>query len=212
MRTRVMVLVSLVSMVLAGSAGATIIYQNDFGTQAQQDEFLSTFTVTGPTLSFGGVGSTSPKDITGDGLASYFYHADTTNAFTYCNAAFTAPEGFVYDDIAFSFHVNTDKTNYDARAYLVISSTPNFAEGTCIQVGGINALGVTLTADTSGVAGFENLETVYVRVQVRNTSPASQGKAYVYSIQGQADVVPVPEPISLSLLGLGTLLMIKRKR
>ncbi|MCF7854153.1 MAG: PEP-CTERM sorting domain-containing protein [Candidatus Pacebacteria bacterium] len=183
----------------------TNIIINDFGTTAQQNEW----SYTGTSTSFVPV-TTLDKD--GDDLANRWkvdsgassgtrtatLRIDAPNGYRFANPIATGTGYGSASSWATSarLYLSLDGTSFD-----VISSVPGSVNGS-----------YTMTADSTGTLGYDqDLETVWLRIGLSQNNGATTYAPWVQNIM-LTGLITVPEPASLTLVGLGGFMLMRRRR
>ena len=223
--TTSMVLVMVMALA-AGSAMADMIYSNDFGTTAQVQEFTKWAGTRN--LQFGPVGTIpypavgfnyiQGQDIDGDGLAHAAALADdgVSAGWYEGRLVLEAPEGYYFNNPIFNTGWaggRSNQTNFvsiglskDGGANFLVDDTRNHGAGAVITKLGLDTTGDTDWTELTSITLQMKLATFY------NEPPYYTYQGVVQNLAVYADVVAIPEPATMSLLCLGGLAIVIRRK
>ncbi|MBN1436494.1 MAG: PEP-CTERM sorting domain-containing protein [Sedimentisphaerales bacterium] len=198
-------LVLLVSMALTVSASADIVYQNDFGTTAQREEWtLSNEDMVvfydAPSL-----------DHDGDGLGGEGRFVDGYDDTCYLSVQLDAPAGYEFTNLVATGQGYGDNKNWASNTVLALALPGEAWSSGATSTYPANENGwYWMTADATAVPELQNVSSVTVWMRLR--APYTGYLPRFTNIQVTADLVEVPEPASMTLLAIGGLVGVLRRR
>jgi len=190
----------------ATSAGAELLYFNDFGTQAQRDDM----TITG-SMGFtqSGWGDYYDPGLDGDGLWAIAHTVGwnwNQGNYTTLVKQVMAPAGKVISAPTFAARLGGYPDNWNTSASVAISRDGLTWEHE-VELDVQNWWGIFYTSSGVGDANYQNLTSVWIKLTLmdwggNNPQGGSRGAGGALMVNGTLDDI-VPEPGSMLALGTG---------
>jgi len=136
---------------------------------------------------------------------------------TYANIGYiyysiSAPDGYVLGDIVASPRVGSTSAVRPVTfyAYTDVPTTSNSGNWDY----GLTAATTNeyLTIDLSGNQDYQNLNTIYFIIQMPHGVGSTITQGYLYDFTINGEIIPVPEPATLGVLLVGSLLVFRRRK
>lgn len=178
------------------------VYKNDFGAQAD----LDAWTIDGASITATTAGN--PSDLDNDDLQRRIEGATNGPFTTTMTVRVDALDGHRFSDPIVQAFAGGDWSNWASRVTIALSADGSDFSTVFDQT----ASGSTqLVASAEGVAGFEDLTSVWVRVtlQAGNTGGI---RPFIQDILVSGELTAIPEPASAAIAAAGCLLILGRPR
>lgn len=180
------------------------IYRNDFGTQEQVNEFTITGTsdflleAGAPDTDYDNLGNTLSGNTGAPYSSEMLVRIDAPSGKYFSNPTITAVAGgnLASWGSGVRIELSTDGTNFSQVS---------------AQTGSGNSY-YLLSADGTGIAGFEDLSTVWAKVTLF-AGNFGGSRPFIYDLRVSGDIAAVPEPtVSVMMLAAGAMLLRRRAR
>lgn len=158
-------------------------------------------TATGLTLGYANVGGQQGLDTTAKAV-------DNGDSYDF---SVTARPGFVLDLNAGTLTLQDRTSHASTFSYSVFSSVDSFATALASYSLTLADVWTSRTVDLTG-APFDDLSSVTFRLVLSDTSPANSPDLYFDNITLNGLVLPIPEPTTVTLMLLGTLLLARSRQ